>query len=199
MWWKRSTLDLARRLEQELRAEDIRARRTARDRSTARLLCDSAAKLTTTSISCSRSDVLDDVQVGDVRLDERNALLGAVEVRPVSRVGQEVERDDRVVGMPLEPVVDEVRADEAGRAGDEDPHGVTSYLPHASLQQPSRRSISFRLPWSASERSRCGSASSQRPSPTSAAPRSYSAYASYSWPEPWSAATACRASRSAPA
>jgi len=38
-------------------------------------------------------DVLDDVQVGDVRLDERNLPLRAFEVRPVAGVCQEVERD----------------------------------------------------------------------------------------------------------
>jgi hypothetical protein len=38
--------------------------------------------------------VLDDVHVGDVGLDERNALLGAVEIGSVSGVRQEVERND---------------------------------------------------------------------------------------------------------
>ena len=66
-------------------------------------------------------DVLDDVEVGDVRLDE-GSILDPVEIRAVARVRQEVEGDDRVVGMPLEPVVHEVGADEAGRARDEDPH-----------------------------------------------------------------------------
>ena len=84
----------------------------------------------------------------------------AVEVRPVAGVRQEVERDDRVVGVPLEPVVDEVGADEAGRAGDEDPHGVSLVVYLAApwpffLQALRARSISFRSPWSASERSRC--------------------------------------------
>ena len=54
-----------------------------------------------------------------------NGNSRTVEVGPVAGVRQEVERDDRVVGMPLEPVVHEVGTDEAGRAGDEDPHGVS--------------------------------------------------------------------------
>ena len=43
-------------------------------------------------------------------------------LRAVAGVGEQVERDDVVVRMALEPVADEVRADEAGRAGDEEPH-----------------------------------------------------------------------------
>src|SRR5205823_7960423 len=68
-------------------------------------------------------DVLDDVEVRDVGLDERHAIVDRLEVRSVARVRQEVERDDAVVGMTFGPVMDEVRADEAGSSGDEDAHG----------------------------------------------------------------------------
>ena len=115
-------LGLARGLEQELRAEDVRAREQARidDREAVVRL---GREVDDDVDLMLEQDVLDEVDIGDVRLDERNPLLRALEVGAVACVGQEVERDDRVVGMPLEPVVDEVGADEPGRAGDEDPHG----------------------------------------------------------------------------
>ena len=48
--------------------------------------------------------------------------LDVVEVGAVAGVGEQVERDDVVVRMALEPVADEVRADEPGAAGDEQAH-----------------------------------------------------------------------------
>ena len=63
----------------------------------------------------------DEVEVADVALDEdmaRVALQGG-EVLEVAGVGQRVEIDDRLIGMG-QPVEDEVAADEAGSAGDED-------------------------------------------------------------------------------
>src|SRR5262249_11693748 len=45
---------------------------------------------------------------------------------PVARVREQVERNDKVFGMTCRPVADEVRADEAGRAGDEQPHAGPS-------------------------------------------------------------------------
>ena len=66
------------------------------------------------------------------------ALLVPREVRAVSGVRQEVERDDRVVRMPLEPVVDEVGADEPGRAGDEDPHARILLPALVALAVPKR-------------------------------------------------------------
>ena len=67
-----------------------------------------------------REHALDELEVADVALDEPH--VEPVEVAPVAGVGEQVERDDVVVGMALEPAADEVRADEAGRAGDEEPH-----------------------------------------------------------------------------
>ena len=86
-------LGLARRLEQELRAEDVRPREQARidDREAVVRLgreVDDDVDLVL------EEDVLDEVDVRDVRLDERNPLLRALEVGAVARVGQEVERDD---------------------------------------------------------------------------------------------------------
>ena len=63
----------------------------------------------------------DEVEVADVALDEnvaRVALQGG-EVLEVAGVGQRVEIDDRLIGLG-QPVEDEVAADEAGSAGDED-------------------------------------------------------------------------------
>ena len=89
---------------------------------TARLLCDSAAKLTTVSIRSSRRVFSASVAVADVSLHEDDPVLDGREALPVSGVGQQVVGDDVVVRVLLEPVVDEVRADEAGRAGDEKSH-----------------------------------------------------------------------------
>ena len=64
----------------------------------------------------------DHVEVADVTLDERDAILDVVEVRPVPGVGEHVEGDHCVVGVALDPVADEVRTDEAGTAGHEESH-----------------------------------------------------------------------------
>ena len=132
-------LGLARRLEQQLRAEDVRAREQAwidDGEAVVRL----GREVDDDVDRVLEEHVLDQVDVRDVRLDERDALLRALEVRAVSGVRQKVERDDRVVRVPLEPVVHEVGADEPGRAGDEDLHGgivrVTPRLPGVG---PNRR------------------------------------------------------------
>ncbi len=62
--------------------------------------------------------LLGELEICDVALHERRPVLRPREVLAVARVGQEVVGDDVVVGIFLEPEVDEVRADEAGRAGD---------------------------------------------------------------------------------
>ena len=80
---------------------------------TASELCDSAAKLTTTSTSFSRERRLGELAVADVALDEGDPVLDRREALAVARVRQQVVDDDVVVGVPVEPVVDEVRADEA--------------------------------------------------------------------------------------
>ena len=87
---------------------------------TARLLCDSAAKLTTVSISSSARSrsVLSRSQIS--KTDEPQAE--PVEVAWVACVRELVERDDVIVRIPLEPPANEVRADEAGGASDEELH-----------------------------------------------------------------------------
>ena len=95
-----STPSAPRRLEQRLRAEHVRAEEAAGS-STARLLCDSAAKFTTTSMRSSREHVAHEVEVADVALDERDAVE-PVEVAAVARVREEVERDDVVVRRALD-------------------------------------------------------------------------------------------------
>src|SRR5262249_16089455 len=59
------------------------------------------------------------LEVGDVSLDERN-VLG--DVLPSARVGEQVGGDDVIAASALTPATDEVGADEAGRAGDEQAH-----------------------------------------------------------------------------
>ena len=48
-----------------------------------------------------------------------SAHAGPLEVARIAGVREQVEGDDVVVGVLLEPPADEVRADEAGGAGDE--------------------------------------------------------------------------------
>ena len=95
---------------------------------TARLLCDSAAKLTTTSIRCVAQRLLGELDVGDVALRRTRSGPRRREALAVARVGEQVVGDDVVVRVTLEPVADEVRADEPGRAGDEDPHRAGSLV-----------------------------------------------------------------------
>ena len=102
--------------------------------STARLLCDSAAKLTTTSISSSASTRSASSRSRDVTLDEPH--VEPVEVAPVAGVREQVERDHVVRRTALQPVAHEVRADEAGRAGDEEPHTVSLRRENRSLGAP---------------------------------------------------------------
>ena len=68
--------------------------------------------------------LLGELEVGDVALHEGNALR---DVLAHARVREQVVGDDVVVRPLLEPVADEVRADEAGRAGDEKPHRCGVY------------------------------------------------------------------------
>ena len=62
---------------------------------------------------------LHQLAVRDVPLDQRDAVR---HVLAHAGVREQVEDDDVVTGMPVEPVADEVRADEAGAAGDEQVH-----------------------------------------------------------------------------
>ena len=80
-----------------------------------RSTCVSAAKLT---IASQPAAACATARVGDVALVE--LVVDAGEVRAVAGVGQLVEDDDLV--PRLREAADEVRADEAGAAGDEDAH-----------------------------------------------------------------------------
>ena len=78
----------------------------------------------------------DRVRVGDVALVE--LVLDAFEVRAVARVGQLVEDDDVVAARG--EATDEVRADEPGAAGDENPHRLTGYRSRCRhSRRPSRQ------------------------------------------------------------
>ena len=126
MWWKRTHLRAASRLEKELRAENVRTSEQARVEHR-----EAVVRL--------RGEVDDgvdglvgerlrrEVEVGDVALHEHDPVLDIREARAVAGVGEEVVDDDVVVRVALEPVVDEVRADEAGSAGDEQSHGCEGY------------------------------------------------------------------------
>ena len=141
--------------------------RSAPGSTTARLLCDSAAKFTTVSIPSSRSVVSRELAVADVALDEHDPVLDRREVRPVARVGQEVVDDDVVVRVVLEPVVDEVRADEAGAAGDEKSHRAEGYaiaLVEAGSARPSRQCGSTGAPARSLRRIACAGRGAGRPS-----------------------------------
>ncbi len=62
------------------------------------------------------------LEVADVALDEVHPALQVVEVGQVPGVGEHVEGHHGVLGVVVDPVPDEVRADEAGAAGDEKSH-----------------------------------------------------------------------------
>src|SRR5690606_11445750 len=77
-------------------------------------------------------DLLDEGSVADVAVDEAEAVFRRLEIAPtrgisfqvgevltVAGVGQGVQHDDAVARVAGEPVVDEVRADEAGASGDQ--------------------------------------------------------------------------------
>ena len=84
----------------------------------------SAAKLTIASNAVEAP--VDRVGVGDVRGDQLDpGLIETPEVLDPACVGELVEHPHREVGVGLEPVADEGRADEAGAAGDEDVHRTT--------------------------------------------------------------------------
>ena len=56
-------------------------------------------------------------------MHEVDALLDVSEARAAAPVGERVESDDVVGRVGLDPVTDEVRPDETGRAGHEELHG----------------------------------------------------------------------------
>ena len=105
-----------------------------------RSTCDSAAKLTIASQPAAAC--CDRLGIGDVALVE--VVLDAVEVRAVARVGELVEHDDLVARRG--ETAHEMRADEAGAAGDEDAHRETelAVTGRAAQAQPMRRRHSRR-------------------------------------------------------
>ena len=60
--------------------------------------------------------------IGDVAVDEGDRVADRVQAGRVGRVGERVEHGDLRIGPVGQRVVDEVRADEAGAAGDENAH-----------------------------------------------------------------------------
>ena len=95
-------------------------------------------------------------------MHERDAVPDVGEARPVAGVGEEVERRPASSRVVVDPVADEVRADEAGAAGDEEVHGdVASGSGAQPGVRPPLGSMSARrgLAWSRSDR--IGSATPQ--------------------------------------
>ena len=79
------------------------------------------------------------VEVADVADCEPHAE--PVEVARVAGVGQLVERHDVVARVVFEPPADEVRADESGRAGDEDRSGHARIVPIPLGRNPASRCV----------------------------------------------------------
>ena len=86
--------------------------------------CDSAAKCTTMSHSLTSRST--SARVADVAVHELDLVLDRLQALAVARVGQRVEHDHLVLGVVAHRVVDEVRADEAGGAGDEQLHDAST-------------------------------------------------------------------------
>ncbi len=108
----------ARGFEQRLRAEHVRAEEAARvDDRVAVVGLRGEVDDDVDRVLLERP--LDQLAVRDVALDQRDAVR---HVLAHAGVREQVEDDDVVAGMPVEPVADEVRADEAGAAGDEQVH-----------------------------------------------------------------------------
>src|SRR2546423_15011387 len=64
---------------------------------------------------------VDEVELTYVSLDELDVLAEPGQVGQIPCVGERVEDDDAVFGVPLGPVPHKVRTDEAGATGDEKP------------------------------------------------------------------------------
>ena len=67
-------------------------------------------------------DPLHQLEVADVAFDEADPVPDGLERRQGGGVGEDVEHDELVTRMRRHPVVDEVRADEAGPAGHQQSH-----------------------------------------------------------------------------
>ena len=123
---------------------------------------DSAAKLTTASQPSIAAR--DGVAVGDVALDQLDAVrVEALEVLAPARVGELVEHADRVARVRLEAVAHVGRADEAGAAGDQEPHAAAS-----QRSRSARYSAQALLP--VGQRDRVGALACRAPSRRAGAP-----------------------------
>ena len=126
---KRSTGCLADRVEQDLRAFDVR-RHELRRAGLDRLLHVRLGGGVDDHVHF-RDDLADEIRVADVAVHERVALVrrDRREVVHAARVGERVEGDD-LVRRRLQDVADEVRRDESRAAGDENAfrlHGPEAY------------------------------------------------------------------------
>src|SRR5581483_8943389 len=118
-------LSASSRLQQRLRAEGVRPEEQARiddGEAVVRLGREVDDDLDALRLQ----QPLAPLEVPDVSFDEDNPVLDPGERPAIAGVRQQVEDDEVVVRVPLEPVMDEVRADEARPACDEKSHrGMT--------------------------------------------------------------------------
>ena len=121
----------AHRLERAGRSRRCWSRRRATGRRGELSLCDSAAKCTTTSWAATSSSTRS-ASVTEP-LTKSTSPIDRVERGQVRGIGQGVEHGDLPVGTHLARPQDEVGADEAGAAGDEDLHGPRVYRGTALL------------------------------------------------------------------
>src|SRR5262249_42310833 len=118
--------ELAGRVQEDLCAEDVGADERPRVQDAA--IDVALGREVQDRVDSPTHDVPHGAAVGHVALDKAVArLAGKVgQVGEVAGVGEGVEMDDRVVGLGGQDMADEVTADEAASAGDEDGgHGVS--------------------------------------------------------------------------
>ena len=97
--------------------------------STARELCDSAAKWTMVSIRFAPQRLLGRRRIADVPLDEHDLVFDVGQVGSVAGIGEHVVDDDMVLGVLLHPVTGEIRPDETGTSRDEKAHTAADGSP----------------------------------------------------------------------
>ena len=113
--------DRPRRLEQRLGAEHVRAKEAPGidDRQAVVRLGREVHDRVELLVA---QQSLGQLAVADVSFDEDDPVFNVLEARSTAGVGEQVEDDEVIVRMPLEPEADEIRADEPGAAGNEHSH-----------------------------------------------------------------------------
>ena len=119
---------------------------------------------------------VDERRVADVAVHELDLVLDRLQALAVARVGQGVEHDHLVLRVVAHRVVDEVRADEAGGAGDEQLHDAsTSRGSDGRAGRPATTAARARRSGSSRGQSRRGAARGGRGRPRSRGARARTA------------------------